>query len=797
MPAFHETRSGRPVYGQIDAETANGGLFRLNDAVLGVCKSIELEQALQAVADGARYITNARYGVVALTDEFGDFQQLFTSGVTAEQLRRMTTPPVGRGLLGYLNEIDAPLRVANIAEHPRSVGTPNDHPPITCFLGVRVLYEGEHLANIYLAEKVGASEFSELDEELIVQFAEHAGAAIVNARRFERERAIKTDLKALVKIAPVGLVVFDAKTGVILASNQECLRIAGQAGSEAFSWEEILGKMTMRRADGREIKVGDRPSSQVMRSGEVVRGEEILLCFNDGRQVRTLVNAAPIYSDRGEITSVVVAVQDLTPLQDAGRMRAELLGMVSQELRTPLTTIKGSTVALSDMLGPSTANETQKWLQIIDHQTELMRDRINSLIDLGQIAAGTLSLSLESADTCDLVSQAAREFRINHSGISIERKVPENLPAISVDKGRFSQMLRDLFSHAFKFASETSTISLNAETVGPLVRFTLVAGSGRAGGYQAPELFQKIAESYSVKDTPDIDGDGLALTVCKGIAEAHGGQLTAEPGPTGQGMVFTFTIPIASDAQPEQTQEPHSADGTETGLDSGVATVVVAWNDESTAANILETLDDAGYQPIVVNDLFDIEFLIAEHRPQSVLLDLSSAGRDGFETLGRIVAGQNVSTIAVVDQGDGARAARATAMGVDWCVVKPISPTELIGRLRTPLRRVVGNPSSLPAADYAIGPVSITYDSHRVTVGGEPVQLTATEFKLLYELSNNAGRVLTQAELLKRVWGSEYTGEMQLLRAYVKTLRQKLGDNARSPTYIYTEHGVGYRMAKQ
>ncbi len=797
MPAFHETRSGRPVYGQIDAETANSGLLRLNDAILGVGKSIELEQALQAVADGARYITNARYGVVALTDEFRDFQQLFTSGVTAEQLRRMTTPPVGRGLLGYLNEIDAPLRVANIAEHPRSVGMPDDHPPMKCFLGVRVLYEGEHLANICLAEKVGASEFSELDEELTVQFAEHAGAAIVNARRFERERAIKTDLKALVKIAPVGLVVFDAKTGVILASNQECLRIAGQAGSEAFSWEEILGKMTMRRADGREIKVGDRPSSQVMRSGEVVRGEEILLCFNDGRQVRTLVNAAPIYSDRGEITSVVVAVQDLTPLQDAGRIRAELLGMVSQELRTPLTTIKGSTVALSDMLGPSTANETQKWLQIIDHQTELMRDRINSLIDLGQIAAGTLSLSLESADTCDLVSQAAREFRINHSGISIERKVPENLPAISVDKGRFSQMLRDLFSHAFKFASETSTISLNAETVGPLVRFTLVAGSGRAGGYQAPELFQKIAESYSVKDTPDIDGDGLALTVCKGIAEAHGGQLTAEPGPTGQGMVFTFTIPIASDAQPEQTQEPHSADGTETGLDSGVATVVVAWNDESTAANILETLDDAGYQPIVVNDLFDIEFLIAEHRPQSVLLDLSSAGRDGFETLGRIVAGQNVSTIAVVDQGDGARAARATAMGVDWCVVKPISPTELIGRLRTPLRRVVGNPSSLPAADYAIGPVSITYDSHRVTVGGEPVQLTATEFKLLYELSNNAGRVLTQAELLKRVWGSEYTGEMQLLRAYVKTLRQKLGDNARSPTYIYTEHGVGYRMAKQ
>ena len=88
------------------------------------------------------------------------------------------------------------------------------------------------------------------------------------------------------------------------------------------------------------------------------------------------------------------------------------------------------------------------------------------------------------------------------------------------------------------------------------------------------------------------------------------------------------------------------------------------------------------------------------------------------------------------------------------------------------------------------------YTSHRVTVAGQPVQLTATEYKLLHELSSGAGRVMTQDELLHRVWGPEYAGESQLLRAYVKTLRQKLGDNARNPSYIFTEHGIGYRMAK-
>ena len=83
-----------------------------------------------------------------------------------------------------------------------------------------------------------------------------------------------------------------------------------------------------------------------------------------------------------------------------------------------------------------------------------------------------------------------------------------------------------------------------------------------------------------------------------------------------------------------------------------------------------------------------------------------------------------------------------------------------------------------------------------MSVSGQQIQLTATEYKLIFELSSSAGRILTQDELLQRVWGPEYTGESQLLRSYIKSLRQKLRDNARQPTYIFTEHGIGYRMAK-
>ena len=104
-------------------------------------------------------------------------------------------------------------------------------------------------------------------------------------------------------------------------------------------------------------------------------------------------------------------MQDMTPRLDDEKMRSEFLGMVSQEMRTPLSAIKGSTVALSDLVGSMHSSEPLQLLQIIDHQAELMRAQINSLIDLSRIHADTLQLSLESISVQKLVEDAISEFR--------------------------------------------------------------------------------------------------------------------------------------------------------------------------------------------------------------------------------------------------------------------------------------------------------------------------------------------------------------------------------------------------
>ena len=111
------------------------------------------------------------------------------------------------------------------------------------------------------------------------------------------------------------------------------------------SAEQLLGVITCRRGDGREIALDRLPLAEELRGAETVRAEEIELSVPDGRRVTTLINATPIHGEDGAVASVVVTMQDLAPLQALERMRAEFLGMVSHELRVPLTSIKGSTAA--------------------------------------------------------------------------------------------------------------------------------------------------------------------------------------------------------------------------------------------------------------------------------------------------------------------------------------------------------------------------------------------------------------------------------------------------------------------
>jgi DNA-binding response OmpR family regulator len=182
--------------------------------------------------------------------------------------------------------------------------------------------------------------------------------------------------------------------------------------------------------------------------------------------------------------------------------------------------------------------------------------------------------------------------------------------------------------------------------------------------------------------------------------------------------------------------------------------------------------------------------------PDVTLLDVNMPNMNGFEVLQRIRELSDAPVLMLTARGDEMSKVRGLELGADDYLVKPFSHLELFARIKAVLRRSE-LPSPISAApSFVSGDVSVNFDSREVTVGGEPVKLTPTEYKLLYQMVRNAGRVLPFDTLLSKVWGDEYRGDMDYLKTYISRLRKKLADDPDNPRYIITERSVGYRFAR-
>ncbi len=211
---------------------------------------------------------------------------------------------------------------------------------------------------------------------------------------------------------------------------------------------------------------------------------------------------------------------------------------------------------------------------------------------------------------------------------------------------------------------------------------------------------------------------------------------------------------------------------------------------------VQNALTHAGFKPIVTADPTEVIGIVELEEPQLVLLDLLFPDGDGFEVLAQLRASSGVPVICLTARDDESDIVRALRLGADDYVTKPFAPTELVARIEASLRRRVLVDQMEVRPPFERKDLRIDFAAQRVSVAGEEVDLTPTEYKLLHELAVNAGRVLTHDQILHRVWGAEYAGESHLIRAIVRNLRRKIGDDARDPRFIFTVTHVGYRMSQ-
>ena len=776
-------------------EALRDRLSRLSQASLRITGDLDLDTVLQGVVDGARSLTGARMGGITVLDDGGRLQEFITSGLTPEEHRLFVELPGGPEFFAYLSQLPDPLRLSDFSAYTTALGLPEIGPPlgpVGGFLGAPIRLTGQHLGNLYLSGKEdGGGEFTQEDEDTLVLFASQAAMAIANARRHRDEQRARAYLETLVNTAPVGVVVFDARTGTPLSLNREARRIVDSLRNRGQSPEDLLEVLSFRRADGREISLRDFPLAQALSAGETVRAEEIVLQVPDGRRVTTIINATPIPSDTGGVESFIVTLQDMTPLEDLERQRSEFLGMVSHELRAPLTSIKGSAAAVlraSSTLDPA---EVHQFFRIIDGQADHMLDLISDLLDVARIDSGALAVATEATDVAVLVDRARNTFLSGGGRSNISIDLPTDLPQVAADRRRIVQVLGNLLSNAARHSPESSAIRVSSARDGVHVTFSVADDGVGIAPERLPYLFRKF--SRAVGEEQGSIGAGLGLAICKGIVEAHGGRIWAESEGPGLGSRFAFTLPVAEQPDALLPRSPGQSGG------RGRQRVrVLAVDDDPQALRYLrDTLTEAGYAVSVTGDPEEALRLMELERPHLVLLDLMLSGSDGIELMRDILNIASVPVIFLSGYGRDQVIARAFEMGAEDYIVKPFSPTELVARIQAALRRRAAPERVDPPEPYVRGDLTIDYEHRQVTVAGRPVRLTAIQYNLLAELAVNAGRVVTHEELLHRVWGpANPAGGVRTIRTHLMRLRRLLGEDAENPTYIFAEPRVGYRMAE-
>lgn len=223
---------------------------------------------------------------------------------------------------------------------------------------------------------------------------------------------------------------------------------------------------------------------------------------------------------------------------------------------------------------------------------------------------------------------------------------------------------------------------------------------------------------------------------------------------------------------------------------------ILVVEDEKKIGSFISTiLESGGYEPIYTGTGKTAILLAASHTPVLILLDLGLPDIDGMEVLRRIREWSDIPVIILSARQNESEKVLALDNGANDYITKPFGNDELLARIRSAIRIYHRISSSSERAFFKNGELLIEYDKRLITVEGKRVHLTPIEYKIVVLLSQNAGKVMTHEQIIKKLWGP-YSSDSQILRVNVANIRRKLEKNPADPQYIITEVGVGYLMTE-
>ena len=227
--------------------------------------------------------------------------------------------------------------------------------------------------------------------------------------------------------------------------------------------------------------------------------------------------------------------------------------------------------------------------------------------------------------------------------------------------------------------------------------------------------------------------------------------------------------------------------------------ILVVEDEKSISHFICTILTSHGYEAMKAYSGQEALSMISSHCPDLIILDLGLPDMDGAEILKSLRSWSSLPVVVVSARSHERDKVDALDQGADDYLTKPFGTDELLARVRTAIRHTrtaSGNDEIAQRGTYTVGDMVIDYNKHQVLMHGENVHLTLSEFRIVALLGKYAGKVLTYDFIIRELWGPRAGGDNQILRVNMANIRRKIEKNPAEPEYLFTEVGVGYRLAE-
>lgn len=583
------------------------------------------------------------------------------------------------------------------------------------------------------------------------------------------------------------------RSGFVLLNHREQITYSNPSAQRLFQLQHAQGSVDVRQHlvnMARDPRIAQEELSRLWQADQEEVSADLALVDAAQRWLR--VRCFPVFHTNGQLLGRGLIFDDITLEKQALEHRAETLSVAAHELKTPLAVIKGCATTLlgaSMRWDPSLQREM---LQMIDAQSDKLYEILNTLLDVWKFDAGSTQLQLSQVEVRDLLQQLLQRWQRSHPGYAFRMNVPSEMPALVCDAVRLEQALDHLMRNAVTYAPAGTTITISAEALEDRILLH-VQDQGR--GIAETDLERIFDRFYRVHQHEQ--GSGLGLSSVKATIEAHRGTVWAESEGAGRGAIFHIALPLARPVLPiTAPMESLPAQGKVLLRTDQRAHILLAESDQRLTRYIKAHLEEQQYRAQTVSH--GLQFLkhIDLEEPDCILLSARLQDMMGMELLQRLREFSHVPVIMLVDECDEETRVAYFQAGCDDLLVKPFGVKELLARIAAILRRQQPIAEQQQKRHFSTGALSIDYAQHQVTVRGQIVQLSRTEYKLLTTLAQNAGMVVTHELLLEKVWGPEYHRDVDFIWVYISRLRRKIEQDPRKPEYILTVPDVGYKLAK-